>query len=215
LNIAELGYLPLPSECGYLSVHHEPRYVRGCAFKSIDAFVTLATICSFAIAANVSLSDKYLAEPDWVTACQNEGVHRQWLKDLQELFVCNFSPGMRCGAFMHRYKSYWGAAIPAFFHANVPLWIFWGNSPLTPIDRKLSAHRPLKEEVTEAKHFATASSLQQPVYEGRDHHAERQPSSNPDVITTNDSINAPDPQPGSRQLKGETLHQFCLQMESD
>jgi hypothetical protein len=212
-NIAELGYLPLPRECGYMSVHAEPRYVRGCAYKARDAFVTLATFCSFAIAGNISPLDQYKLQPEWVTACQAEGVHPQWLKDLQESFVCNFSPGMRAGAFMHGYKSCWALAIPAFVNANVPLWIFWGHSSLKPTDPKMLAYVPSADEATKAKRFATASSLHAWVDEASDVQDEGQFSI--DFPADHGLDVAPDPEPGSRQLKGETLQQFSTRMESD
>jgi hypothetical protein len=47
---AELGFLPLPSDCGYASKHKEPRFGRYCAYKSRGAFIPLTTFCSFAIA---------------------------------------------------------------------------------------------------------------------------------------------------------------------
>jgi hypothetical protein len=208
-NIAELGYLPLPRECGYMSLHAEPRFVRGCAYKSRDAFVTLATICSFAIAVNISPLDEYSPQPEWVSACQAEGVHPQWLKDLQQSFVCNFAPGVRSGAFMYGYKTCWARAIPAFVNANVPLWIFWGHASLTPTDERMLAYRPSKDEAMKAKQFALDSSLHP---QGSVGDETQFPV---DFPHDNGFDMAPDPEPGSRQLKGETLQQFCARMESD
>jgi hypothetical protein len=82
---AELGFLPLPSDCGYASKHKEPRFKRYCAYKSRGAFIALTMFCSFAIAMNMEGSDDYRDEPAWVAACRGENVHLQWPED--RLFV--------------------------------------------------------------------------------------------------------------------------------
>jgi hypothetical protein len=214
-NVAELGYLPLPHECGYTSVHAEPRYVKGCAYKTRDAFVTLSTICTFAIAANMINSDKYTPEPEWVTACRAEGVHAQWLTDLQASFVCNFAPGLRPGAFLHGYKSCWADAIPAFLGANVPLWISWGHSSQVPMDPKMNMFLPTPNEANAAKRVATSiPPPHQHMYESPEGHGGEQLSMHTDSVGAySDFDMVPDPQPRSRQLKGETLREFREHME--
>ena len=218
-NAAELSYLPLPSECGYTSTHSEPRYVRGCAFKSRDAFVTLSTLCSFAIAANMSPSDSDKPEPEWVTFCRGEGGHVQWLTDLQNSFLCTFSPGFRPGAFMHGYKSSWAQAIPAFLNANVPLWIMWGQEAMKPMDVRMNVYLPTKMEVNNAKASLRLLLPDSTVDEHADHHTEEQFSYDlaisSEIGGPNNIGEAPEPEPGSHQLKGETAEEFSNRMDSD
>ena len=172
-------------------------------------------LCSFAITANMSQSDANKPEPEWVMFCREQGGHVQWLTDLQNSFLCTFSPGFRPGAFMDGYNSSWAQAIPAFRNANVPLWIIWGHKSKVPADVRMAAYLPTPVEVNNAKTSVTSLSRVSAVSEPVDYHIEEQFSY--DLVPNNDvSIGeAPEPEPGSHQLKGETVEEFSNRMESN
>jgi hypothetical protein len=190
-NLAHFRFMQLPSDCGYRRDHIEPKFVRKCAYKSRDAFVTLAAICSFAIAANMTDRDSPGANVEWITACQREGVHAQWLADLQDSFVCNFSPGFRAGAYVFGLESPWAACIPAFQIANIPLFIVWGRKSGVPRHEDMQAYLPTDEEVKIARRL----------------------SARPVLGTHYSALDGPpEPYSGSRQKRGETQDEFVSRM---
>jgi hypothetical protein len=194
----EIGFLPLPRDCGYKSTHREEKFVRLCAYKSRDAFVALATACSFAIALNMTLADSSSFQPAWVAACRVKGVNEQWLNDLQNSFVCNFSPGFRCGAYVNAYESTWAKVFPAFALAGVPLLIWWGHNPgRFADDTIMPCYLPNKDEVSIAQSRASGPL---PGRSSVTHHP----------FST--QFQVPEPHGGSRQDKGEMLEQFAARM---
>jgi hypothetical protein len=102
------------------------------------------------MAANIDPRDHEREEPAWAQACQEKGVYAQWLSDLQNSFVCNFSPRLRPGAYVHGYKSVWGDSLAAFVNENVPLWIWWGNEPARQIHLSMKQYLPTKGQVEKA-----------------------------------------------------------------
>jgi hypothetical protein len=79
----------------------------------------------------------------------------------------------------------------------------------------MAAYLPTEVEVNNAKTSVTSLSRVSAVFEPVDYHIEEQFLY--DLATDNDvSIGeAPEPEPGSRQLKGETVEEFSNRMESD
>jgi hypothetical protein len=205
---AELGLLPFPRDCGYMSNHREPRFVYHCAYKSRDAFIALSTICSFAIASLIDKHDHLRDEANWVKECRLQGVHPQWLEDLQRSFVCNFTPGFRVGAYVNGYLSTWAKLFPAFKTGNVPLLIWWGHNPHPIFDPVYMKHYlPRAEEVERAKRAYQALPIPQPsdnVYESNDGFATKTPYSNEGYPLQ--------PVPGSHQRLGETLDDFLVRL---
>jgi hypothetical protein len=190
-NLANFRYMQFPSDCGYKSQHSQAKFARTCAYKSRDAFLTLATICSFAIAANMADGDSAGLDVQWITACEHEGVHTQWLADLQDSFVCNFSPGFRAGAYVHGLQSPWAACFPAFQIANIPLFIIWGRRSGVPQHEDMQAYLPTNEEVSNAKDIG-----------GR-----------PVLGTHYSALDGPPvPYSASRQMRGETQEEFVSRM---
>jgi hypothetical protein len=228
-HMAVLGFLPLPSECGYASTHKEERFVRHCAYKSREAFVGLSAFCSFVIANNMDERDRMREEPSWSASCRlKKGVHPQWLQDLQQSFVCNFSPGFRVGAYVNGYLSTWAKAFPAFQIANVPLWIWWGLEPSIPRDKiVMKLYLPTVQEVNQAKLMSkvpfpqprkSAQNFDDDNYplmnfdDGNYQHGEGyQPAginSFSSTILLPNIASAPAPNRGSFQLRGEDLPSF-------
>ena len=235
-RMAELGFLPLPSDCGYSRSHAEPRFVRRCAYKSREAFIILTTFCSFAIANNIEEADRMRSPPMWVLECQiAKRVHPQWLQDLQDSFVCNFSPGFRVGAYVNGYLSTWAKAFPAFKVANVPLWIWWGEVPYTVRDQVvMEKYKPRLAEVNQAKLMSKVPFPQrrdssqnfvvgnyQAVDDCNDYPSmdvdEGQQSSGVNSLSSTtlppDPASAPEPIRGSFQQRGEDLGSFIDRME--
>lgn len=236
-RMAELGFLPLPSDCGYSRSHAETRFVRHCAYKSREAFMVLSTFCSFAIANNMEEADRVRSQPMWVHECQTaKRVHPQWLQDLQDSFVCNFSPGFRVGAYVNGYLSTWAKAFPAFKVANVPLWIWWGEVPCTLRDQVvMEKYKPRLAEVNQAKLISKVPLPQRRDssqtftvgnyqamddcnnYLSMDTVGGHQPSrSNPLSSTTlpPDPASAPEPIRGSFQQLGEDLGSFVDRLKA-
>jgi hypothetical protein len=159
---AELGLLPFPRDCGYMSRHREPDFVYHCAYKSRDAFVALSAVCSFAIANLMDKNDHLRDEAFWVKECRLQGVHPQWLEDLQRSFICNFTPGFRVGAYVNGYLSTWASHFPTFKTGNVPLLIWWGHDPHPVRDVLMKSYIPREGEVEKAKSAYWASPIPQP-----------------------------------------------------
>jgi hypothetical protein len=218
-----LGLLPLPQDCGYRTTHRTREFVTKCAFKSQRAFVCLATLCSFAIAINEHPSDKFCSTPRWVVECIDRGVHPQWLTLLQNSFVCDFAPGYRAGAYVNAYTSFWAWTFPAFVKSRVPIWIWWGESPVRTADQiVMQTLLPLKEEVAEAKHRATmipqpGTSFQSaaPVLADHDYDDGYVPMDDDYVPMDAEPAHSVEPVSGSRQRPGETLAEFVQRMDEE
>ena len=196
--------MKLPSECGYHNIHKEVRWVKMCAQKSQEAFVVLATVCLFAIVANTGLNQSLdCREPEWITACMGEGVNRQWLSDLQNSFVCQFTPGFRAGAFVDPYRTIWAWCFPAFVATHIPLWICWRHVPLPIYDTRLMGqYKPHLDDVNVAKaRECQCNVMGLP--------ADRL------FVEAGRSIEAPEPYPGSCQKKGKTLEEFVEWMDEE
>ena len=125
----DFNYLYLPQECGYLQPHREERFARSCAMKAKDAMVQLANLCSFAIATYENADAAQKPNANWIRVMIRNGAHPNWLGLLQESFVCDFSPGIRKGAFVNPTATSWGEILPNLVKAGVPLWFWWGNTP--------------------------------------------------------------------------------------
>lgn len=200
-------YLSLPSQCGYMASHKQEKYLSTVVRKTRNAFVTLTTMCSFLIAANISPADAFKPEPQWVTECREQDVHEIWLAELQRSFVCNFTPGFRAGAYVNGYDSTWARCFPAFHAAQVPLWIWWGYEPREMIDPDMLAYEPTYDEREEAKRRSEAP-------------APGQKPTGPTSPNTDESyffldMVADESQatlPGSGQQKGETPQEFMTRM---
>lgn len=149
-TLSHFRFMELPSSCGFDKSHEEIKWVSKCAFKSRQAFVNLATACTFAIALNLE-SESLYREHTWVQACRENGVHSQWLEDLQASFVCDFSPGFRPGAFVNPYTTPWAQSFDAFLYTNVPLWLIWGRKEQVPMYTHMKPYVPTFEEVRQAK----------------------------------------------------------------
>jgi hypothetical protein len=206
---AELGLLPFPRDCGYMSKHREPDFVYHCAYKSRDAFVALSTVCSFAIANLMDKHDHLRDEALWVKECRLQGVHPQWLEDLQRSFICNFTPGFRVGAYVNGYLSTWASHFPAFKTGSVPLLIWWGHEPYPIRDVLMKGYLPTGEEVEKAKFAYRTLPIPQPRENHNYSYNDYEP--NDGFTTGTPSANEglpPDPVPGSHQQLGETLQGF-------
>ncbi|KAK7458687.1 hypothetical protein VKT23_009686 [Stygiomarasmius scandens] len=191
-------YLWLPESLGYDRTFREPEHVRSCMARTRSAFIFLMAVCSFAVAMNLQDSDLRDSddEPSWAKACRLEKptpVHPQWLADFRKSIVCDFTPGLRAGGFFHGYDSQWACAFPALARANVPFWIWWGDSKGTLIDKRyMPSYLPSHEQKKEAlKRLRVVPESQ------------------------DDDADAPIPFSGSYQVRGETYIQFHHRLQEE
>jgi hypothetical protein len=145
----------------------------------------------------------------WVKECHLQGVHPQWLEDLQRSFICNFMPGFRVGAYVNGYLSTWVKHFPAFKTGNVPLLICWDHDPHPVPDVHMKSYRTRKEEVEKATSAYHALPIPQPRGNPDYGYNDYEPN---DGFTTGTPLanerSPPEPVPGSHQQLGKTLQGF-------
>lgn len=151
INLSTLGVMDFPSAYGYTQSHLEEENAFHCIYNSRNAFITLATLCTFAIAINMSPNDIDASEPEWINLCHREhGINLAWLNELRSSFVCDFTPGLRPGAYINGWQSPWAAIFPSFAIMKTPLGIWW--SSCTVDDPEMYQYMPSEEDQTLAKY---------------------------------------------------------------
>jgi hypothetical protein len=150
---SEIRASTLPYEFGYRGAHKTANDAIRAAYTSRNAFVILSSYVSFTIALDMAIypMEEGMA-PSWLAYAETElGMDPVWLNELNDSFVCNFTPGFRPGAYVHASISTYKQAFVAFAVANVPLYICWGfGRKWIRNDDPIVRYRPCRAEAEEA-----------------------------------------------------------------
>lgn len=118
-----------PRDYGYLSDHSSREVAIRCArcskaaFNSLSAFVTFALVLWLTEFADDCFDAAFSAVADHSTV----EVPRVWFDYLQSSVVCDLSPGVRPGGFLHAYSTHWGPWLTNLCRARVNIWLVWGK----------------------------------------------------------------------------------------
>jgi len=155
-NFPNLVYPCWPHEHGYQTPYKTKELALQCAKKSLTAFTMLTAFTTFVLSLWLTeYEDDCFAKPFAILTQRNgDALPRVWLQYLKESIVSNFSVGLRPGAFLNLYTTYWGAFLVNFTHASVPFWLLWGKehawrNPTT--DRGINFYFPPKKYIQFAK----------------------------------------------------------------
>lgn len=154
-RLPDIAYSRWPMHHGYKKVHGTlDNAIRSCRF-SMEAFTMLSAFVSFTLS---------LWLTDYEATCLDDAfemlatrpvdpVPRVWLQYLKESIICDFSPGLRPGAFLDSYTTTWGFFDKNFTRACVPLWFVWGMDHQTkkPFDHEMYRLLPPDDLVERAK----------------------------------------------------------------
>ena len=155
-NFPTLVYPRWPHEYGYRNSFKTKELTLHCARKSLTAFNMLTAFTTFVLSLWLTeYEDDCLAEAfATLTQRNRDALPRVWLQYLKESIVSNFSAGLRPGAFLNPYTTYWGAFLVKFTRASVPIWLMWGkehawSNPTT--DRGIKFYFPPEKYIQLAK----------------------------------------------------------------
>lgn len=179
-----------PSTNGYLQSHPTEEDARYFALYSRDAFVPLMAMCSFAIANNLEAHEFASSMPKWLIELASQNVNQQYLQLIRTSIIGDFSIE-RVGVVLDPFKWDCREQINRMVRGNVPVWIYWGQKWKDGVGALGDCLPPNENQVREAQ-----KKFFQPTH--------------PQVEHVND---APEPQKGSRQLRGETWRSFFARQE--
>ena len=96
-------FWPLPSDCGYRQAHNNERMVRYTAHVSRTALIALSAWCSMAMA--LTMGETLTNPPRWVQILLVNKVPEDWINQLHQSPISNFSCGVRTGIYIDPHPS--------------------------------------------------------------------------------------------------------------
>jgi hypothetical protein len=199
---------PLPHKFGYSIVHATYADAQASALKSRDAFLPLMGWCSCLI----SHFHEQGPAPEshifrWEHILFQSKFKLDYIQVLKASDLADFSANYpRAGVFLHHHDPYFQHYVSKYTKFNVPVWIHWGGVGLArPIHNGvLNQYLPSDGEVAAVR---KASKSRQ---------AATQNMMDVDMQVTGDvnlSVEAPEPERGSCQRRGEQWHEFFARMD--
>jgi hypothetical protein len=176
--------------------------------NSLDAFVPLMALCSYAI----SLTPRFTEEnPPWVTKLMEKGIHPEWVQLLKGSQLADFSKSNeRLGAIIQP-DCKWLNRIPNMIRGNVPLYFLWDYpSDFSHIKWLYDKYCPTSAEVREARLRAKQPSWGDILNAGSITHDQQNDDSTlvPDQQPPPSNEQFPKPDQFSGQRRGETMDDF-------
>ncbi|HEV7738262.1 MAG TPA: hypothetical protein VGO47_12935 [Chlamydiales bacterium] len=190
----------VPFQYDYNFSTPDEKFARKRALTIRDAFYVLAALCSLMVSQYPLHANRWISgpEPTWTDLLLLKNVHPDWVEELRQSFVADFTLP-RVGSLVDVRTCQWRNLIPGMLAAGVPLWLYWGTvDNLTTVDNAFTnRYRPSLVEIRLAltKHDGPSYPM----------------SSDPSSCEPNEEVsvsNAIKPEPGSRQRPGETWQQF-------
>lgn len=139
----------LPYEFSYSNHFRTSDDCAGALYRSRNAFIPLTAFVSFTIALDMVENPPVEGTtPDWLVYAENKlGMDPDWLSQLAETFVCNFTPGFRPGCYVRGGTYVRAEVLPAYVAANVPIFFCWGFRPQYLLDNSpVWRYRPCRAE---------------------------------------------------------------------
>lgn len=116
---------PLPSHFGYLRSHKSKKIAQRCIASSIDAFVLLASFCSYLIAIHCDAAgDLGANSPQWIRILHANGHHPAWVDNFAKTDFVDFVNAGRVGTIVHP-DCGWLQDVPFLLRFNIPVWVYW------------------------------------------------------------------------------------------
>lgn len=196
---------PFPGDYGYARGRHTADGMRRAGMRARKAFAPLIAYCSFTIAMSPNFTNP---APQWVEYLGKNGAHPRWLQEFLRTPIGDFSlqTGRIGCVIRHKPVCQFMEHIPKFIEANVPVWLVW-NVEKDYHNTPCARYKPSREAVQAAQILAKHGLAMEPMVN------DMLPASPPPVFTALEE--APVPEPGSGQRKGETLDEFmarCAEM---
>jgi hypothetical protein len=181
-----------PSAFGYQQAFPSDKTLRRLVFKSRDAFIPLLALCSFAISMTPNFT---LENPPWAQVLERNAVHPQYIQEIKASSVADFSDHNKRVGVIVRPDCQWLDLVARIIGANVPVWLCW-DDPSMFTRTRVECYRPTLAEVVAARMLVVeAASEAAWVMQAKETEV---PSTPP----------PPAPNPGTRQLRGETFEEF-------
>ncbi|PPR03965.1 hypothetical protein CVT26_001217 [Gymnopilus dilepis] len=154
----EINLPASPSSYDYLKVHDSRTEAFDAARRARDAFPFLIGLVSFAFALWLTEYEHDCMEAAIAHILEHDrhNLPPAFLDMLKSSVACDFSPGIRPGAFLIPYDTLWGPLLGRFTRANVPIWLLWGDKISSKTverlgDRGMEFYLPPKEVIAAAK----------------------------------------------------------------
>ena len=132
---------PHPSQCGYFIAHSTEDIARLHIRRSLDAFAVFFAYVSF-LAAVSQFTGQETETPTWLLHLENpdrkrtDGIHPEFLNMFKKSHIVDFSGERTCtGTIIDVLQCGWIRVSEILLKANVPMWFYWGNHPLTVVPK--------------------------------------------------------------------------------
>jgi hypothetical protein len=163
-----LIHAQLPSKFGYFSAHPTEDTARRSLSRSLDAFAVYLAYISFLVALS-EFTSKATDTPAWLIWLENpddipaelsdifkklhslygkrsqNSIHPEFLNMFKDSSIVDFSgERTRTGTIVDVPRCGWIRISEVLLNANVPMWLYWGDHPLTvtPRVRWMEIYRP-------------------------------------------------------------------------
>ncbi|KAG2092396.1 hypothetical protein BD769DRAFT_1395449 [Suillus cothurnatus] len=134
-----------PAQYGYQRSHSDTELTKKVALKSHNAFLLIATVCSWYI-----MSRQYCGSNcPWKALLIDNSrcpIPAKWVHKLSHSFVGDISTKVPCtGTFISSIHCPWELQLPMFEHFSIPIWVH--IKQVTVFDVKLCHYNPSKEAI--------------------------------------------------------------------
>ena len=119
-------------------------------------------LCSLTISFHRHPGDIEDDNPKWVRILHEKyNIHPEWLHALAHSSIADFSPMKRVGAFVNMNGCQWFSWFPYMVHANVPLYLYYGDANLIRCcdHPQAQLYRPTSAEIQEELCRKSSQSL--------------------------------------------------------
>jgi hypothetical protein len=216
----EFSTYPFPREFGYTRAHNTKSQARSSAMRARDAFIPLMALCSFAISLHLDQSDvcnlfnPNAPTPQWARYLIDAfSVNPTWVENLRRSFVGDFTK-QRIGAIINPYTWKHHEIIYPMILCNVPVWIYWSPSDLAA--GPFQEYQPTLEQLKNAVQCSKCPRCSCLHTLGECDSSRPRPCCPTSLLPRGLHTIPPTslPEQGSRQLQGESWHQFLERMEA-
>ena len=138
---------PLPETFGFTKFHQTAEEARQCLRHTIDSFVVLIGLASYAIAISNPSGDPSNSDAPWVQCMlETKKGHPSWYDGIRTSFIADFSAQSRVGMIVKVSDCPPEHLIKRMISCHIPVWFYWGHPPLSSTNHPVAAqYRPLLE----------------------------------------------------------------------
>ncbi|KAF7965219.1 hypothetical protein HWV62_45059 [Athelia sp. TMB] len=214
----------LPSQYKFQEARPQRHQVQKIALEARDAFRPIIAHTSWLIAMLHPIGKPFdLLNEEWCLQMMREQHSTaQWFHELADSPIATFTRQVgRIGVVVTLDCSYL-KFIPAFIQANVPVWFVW-NHPMHYANTPCAIHLPHRDLVIAAKERTERSTSPATTFVNANQAQSttsamafmKAPLAQHNASSATPLAEAPEPEPGSRQKKGESVFQFITRYEEE